>query len=427
MTNHKLYIGSVFDALEILPSKHVNTVVTSPPYYGLRNYGIESEVIWDENSVCIHDWKSKKIKWHPDRGKYNRNRRKEVFDDSFQVNGSSSSFCSKCGAWKGALGLEPTVDLYINHLCDIFDEIKRVLRGDGTCFVNLGDSYFNKSLAMIPFRFALEMSSRGWFLRNTIIWHKPNCMPSSASDRFTVDFEYLFFFSKNKEYYLEQQFEEYTHPLNRWGGIYTDGVVSTSKYLKENIDPAQITKRSRKIRPNDSGRNKRCVWNINTTSFLDAHFAVYPEELIKIPIKAGCPEFICNNCGKPRIRIYQSDTSFHSGSGKSGNSPKGKHDGKSQSISGDYDIRMGPRVNRNFIGYSDCGCGAGFHSGIVLDPFLGSGTTMSVAKYLNRDSIGIEVQPNYLPMILKRTGLSTADMWKKVNVDPIHSLEIINL
>lgn len=399
MTNHKLYIGPVLDALKILPSEHVNIVATSPPYYGdLRDYGVESRVVWDENSVCIHDW-----------GKV------------------GNQFCLNCSAWKGSLGSEPTVDLYINHLCDIFDEVKRVLRKDGVCFVNLGDTHLNKSLAMIPFRFALEMSNRGWILRNTIIWHKPNGMPSSASDRFTVDFEYLFFFSKNKRYYFEQQFEEYTCPLNRWGGIYTDGDVSTSKYLKENIDPAQIAKRPRLMRPNKLGRNKRCVWDIPTTSFSDAHFAIFPGELIETPVKAGCPKFICNNCGKPRIKRYSSDISFHSGSGKSGNSPKGKHDGKAQSISGDYDIRMGPRVTRNFIGYADCGCGAGFHPGIVLDPFLGSGTTMKVAKSLGRDSIGIEIQPKYIPIILKRTGLSTVDMWKKLNVDPIHSLEVLHL
>ncbi|GAI24609.1 unnamed protein product, partial [marine sediment metagenome] len=142
--------------------------------------------------------------------------------------------CIKCNAWRGSLGLEPTFELYIKHLCDIFDEVKRVLRKDGTCWVNLGDSYggsgnrsghtletsnlnrltigygategnqkatkgYEKSLLDIPYRFSIEMINRGWAKRNTIIWWKPNCMPSSANDRFTVDFEYLFFFTKNNK------------------------------------------------------------------------------------------------------------------------------------------------------------------------------------------------------------------------------------
>ena len=277
-----------------------------------------------------------------------------------------TDFCSECGAWRGSLGLEPTFKLYIKHLCDIFDEVKRVLRKDGTCWVNLGDTYggsgnrkghtletsnlnrltvgygategnqkatkgYEKSLLLIPQRFAIEMVNRGWILRNTIIWHKPNCMPSSAKDRFTVDFEYLYFFSKSKKYYFEQQFEPYQFPLDRWGGIYTDGNVPNSKYLKENIDPAQITKRPRSFRPNEKGRNKRTVWSINTRPFPEAHFAVFPEALIETPIKAGCPK-----------------------------------------------------------------------SGIVLDPFIGSGTTARVALKQGKRYLGIDLKQEYIDMANKR-------------------------
>ncbi len=143
-------------------------------------------------------------------------------------------FCSKCGAWKGTLGLEPNFDLYIKHLCDIYDGIKRVLKKTGTCWVNLGDTYagsgvVNKSewkhkesvgtpnkhktnytskcLLMIPQRFAIEMIKRGWILRNVIIWYKPNCMPSSVRDRFTVDFEYVFLFVKSNktQYWINEK------------------------------------------------------------------------------------------------------------------------------------------------------------------------------------------------------------------------------
>jgi len=132
--------------LKKLPHDSVDCVVTSPPYWMLRDYGVENQ-----------------------------------------------------------LGREIHFDDYINKLCNIFDEVKRVLKPSGTCFVNLGDSYAKnkihveditiakKSLYLIPFRFAIEMINRGWLLRNNIIWHKPNAIPSNAEDRFTIDFEYIFF------------------------------------------------------------------------------------------------------------------------------------------------------------------------------------------------------------------------------------------
>lgn len=180
--NH-IYHGDALAVLQTLPGESVNCVITSPPYWGLRDYGEE-----------------------------------------------------------GQLGLEPTFEEYINKLCNIFDEVKRVLKKEGACWVNLGDTYFSKtkgsggtekaqfgaskadggqhfdaiklnggidkSLCLIPARFSIEMTNRGWILRNTIIWHKPNCMPQSVKDRFTVDFEYLFFFVKSKRYWFEAQYEE---------------------------------------------------------------------------------------------------------------------------------------------------------------------------------------------------------------------------
>ena len=192
---NKIIHGDSLEELKKLPEKSINMCMTSPPYWALRDYGVD-----------------------------------------------------------GQLGLESTFDEYINKLCDIFDEVKRVLRDDGTCWVNMGDTYstisgnmrgkeFNhpkyqaaesvthfkqpktklpdKCLIMIPQRFAIEMVNRGWILRNTIIWHKPNCMPSSIKDRFTVDFEYLFFFSKKKKYYFETQYEEFKGKDERkWAGSY---------------------------------------------------------------------------------------------------------------------------------------------------------------------------------------------------------------
>ncbi len=152
-----------------------------------------------------------------------------------------------------------------------------------------------KSLTMIPSRFAIEMINRGWILRNTIIWHKRNCMPSSAKDRFTVDYEYIFFFSKNKKYYFEQQFDKHLTQELR-----PDGIVRNREYGYDSKLNA-MNKKEYSLRQkrggsknpdylNPQGRNKRTVWTINPQPFSEAHFAVYPQELCETPIKAGCPE-----------------------------------------------------------------------------------------------------------------------------------------
>lgn len=168
-----------------------------------------------------------------------------------------------------------------------------------------------------------------FILRNEIIWAKPNCMPSSVKDRFTVDFEKVFFFVKSKKYWFKTQYEKYTGPMNRWGGnkLKADGKSTWDK------GTGQDTYRDRDMRPNENGRNKRCVWKIPTKPFKEAHFAVFPEALIEPMIKAGCP-----------------------------------------------------------VG------------GVVLDPFIGSGTTGLVAKKLGRNYIGIELNPAYIKIAQNRIG-----------------------
>ncbi|MCK5491507.1 MAG: site-specific DNA-methyltransferase, partial [Candidatus Omnitrophica bacterium] len=268
---------------------------------------------------------------------------------------------------EGQLGLEPSFHQYISNLCDIFDGVKRCLKNDGTCWVNLGDSYAGqmgkkngwtdaklgyrkqevidkgicltkkikiidqlpqKCLVGIPFRFAIEMVNRGWILRNTIIWHKLNCMPSSAKDRFTVDFEYIFFFSKKKKYWFEQQLIPCKEAsFKRAAGIYTG---SYAKHKKTAMGIKTEYGNADRFAPK-RGRNKRSVWTINTKPFKGAHFAVYPEQLVETPIKAGCPE-----------------------------------------------------------------------RGIVLDPFFGAGTTGLVALKQNKNFIGIELNNKYIEIAKRR-------------------------
>ena len=287
----KIFNGDCLDVLKGMDSESVDMCMTSPPYWGLRDYGED-----------------------------------------------------------GQLGLEPTYQEYIDKLAAIFDEVKRVLKDSGTCWVNLGDTYggaaggyyphpaelgankhqlkrksigLDKSLIGIPERFAIAMTDAGWIRRNTVIWHKPNCMPSSVTDRFTVDFEYLYFFTKKSKYRFEQQFEELAPCTDV---VYRQKIRAGKQY---NSKAPYI--KNFPTTTNMENRNKRCVWEISTQPYTGAHFATYPEELCYVPIKAGCPK-----------------------------------------------------------------------GGTVLDIFMGSGTTLKVARKLGRTGIGIELNPSSIELALNR-------------------------
>ena len=303
---NQIICGDALSVLKKLPSESIDCVITSPPYWSLRDYGV-----------------------------------------------------------KGQIGLEASLDQYLINLLAVFTEVRRVLKAEGTCWVNLGDAYSTRSsdrrarqnilsevankarsfqrppapislapkcLLQLPSRFALEMTGLGWTLRNEIIWHKPNCMPASVRDRFTVDFEKVFFFVKSRRYYFKQQFE----PLRDAGRLMRPLVKESSRRKRQYGDMriAAInpkTEAASRRRMLERGRNKRCVWKIATRPFKGNHFAVFPPELIETPILAGCPE-----------------------------------------------------------------------GGIVLDPFSGAGTTALVAKRLNRRFIGIELNPKYVRMSKQR-------------------------
>ena len=371
--------GNALETLRNIPDESVNCVVTSPPYWGLRFYGEETKTIWDGNPDCEHEWGEEIITARHKKGETNPGKEK-WYKDNDAITPIAGNFCLKCGAWYGQLGLEPALDMFINHLLQITVELKRVLKKTGTLWWNMGDNYKSsggpsrhwgysdpkypngrdinyiepsslpqgniqpKSLCLQNFRLAQRMiDEQGWILRNILIWHKLNSTPQSVKDRFTVDFEPVFFFVKSKKYYFKQQFEPYTAPLNRWGG----------EQLKANGESiwddgtGQSMYRNRNMRPNENGRNKRCVWSINTQPFKGAHFAVFPEKLVEPMIKAGCPKRI------------------------------------------DY-------------GYNACNCNVGFKPGIVLDPFMGAGTVAVVAKKLGRDYVGIELNPEYIKIAEKR-------------------------
>jgi DNA modification methylase len=454
--------GDALTKLRELESESIDCCITSPPYWALRCYKTP-DVVWDADNGCAHEWTSETV-YHD--GSRNRN---GLGSDSAQMkqgferaNGlHSSDFCSKCNAWKGSLGLEPTFQLYINHLIQIFNEVKRVLKKSGACWVNMGDTYSavhtgghkserstvganrpeaqefrqpkqagllpEKSLCLIPERFAIAMVDQGWILRNKIIWFKPNCMPSSAKDRFTVDWEYLYFFVKSPRYYFETQYEpmlwtseqryDYTFGGgNKYKTLYESGDRNdwdTPKRLEPKPMPpiggtnkhegyGNPTYSGEQREASEYGRIKRCVWKIPTQPFSDAHFAVFPPAIVETPLKATCPEYVCRKCGKPREKQYTEERintrpGLDVGNGKSGKELDPNAELHTSDLS-----KYRQQILRHEDSLTDCGCNAGFDGGIVLDCFMGSGTTAIVAMQNARNFVGIELNPEYIKMAMQR-------------------------
>lgn len=286
--------GDCIEGMRNLSDKSVNCCVTSPPYFGLRDYGHE-----------------------------------------------------------GQIGLEETPEQFVEKLVEVFREVKRVLKDDGTLWLNLGDSYartggdssqsgrhwdgrdknptngsnrFAKDLGLkakdlvgIPWMVAFALRSDGWYLRQDIIWHKPNPMPESVTDRCTKSHEYIFLLSKSARYYYDH--EAIKQPLAETSiPRLAQDVESQNGYDRV---PGKSNGKMKAVGIDTA--NKRSVWTVTTKPYSEAHFATYPEDLIVDCIKAGCPE-----------------------------------------------------------------------GGIVLDPFMGAGTTALVARKLNRNYIGFELNPEYI-------------------------------
>ena len=298
---NKIITGNVIEVLKELPDCSADCCITSPPYLGLRDYGVS-----------------------------------------------------------GQLGLENSVEAYINRLTDIFREVRRVLKNDGTLWLNIGDSYVSsnseysnckrKDLIGIPWLLAFALRDDGWYLRQDIIWEKPNAMPESVKDRCTKSHEYIFLFSKQSKYYFD--YEAIKEPAVGFNNIAPAGSKGTlrpnSRLRKGNSrtfrgggvytkgqsfnNSAEAMRESHGNSENVTGlRNKRSVWTVATQGYKEAHFATFPEKLIEPCVLAG------------------------------------SRDG-----------------------------------GIILDPFMGSGTTAVVAKKHNRGFIGIELNPEYVEMAKRR-------------------------
>jgi len=316
----RLITADVMEGLTQLPDESVHMVCTSPPYFGLRSYLPDG---------------------HPDK--------------------------------RSEIGLEPTPDAYVARMVEVFREVRRVLRNDGTVWLNLGDSYAAgghggggsfmrmrggdgseasgawahrqdkkgwrapppglkpKDLIGIPWSVAFALRADGWWLRQDIIWSKKNCMPESVTDRCTKSHEYVFLLAKSKTYFYDAKAIE--EAVTNEGKIVTLGDESFSRGLARGANVKASGNGCADSYVVPSGRNKRSVWTIASHAFPDAHFATMPPDLAEICINAGCPK-----------------------------------------------------------------------GGTVLDPFAGAGTTLLVADRLQKNAIGIELSQVYSVMVQRRLG-----------------------
>jgi len=360
----RLYLGDVRAVLPTLESGSVHCVVSSPPYWGLRDYGTAEWEGGDEG--CDHE----KIPARNGRGGSGAPGKQtpnaypsELFAD----------ICGKCGARRidAQIGLEKTPEEYVETMVQVFREVRRVLRDDGTLWLNLGDSYTGgkqgradvgreicgvqtrtvapgemkqraipsgmkcKDLVGIPWRVAFALQADGWYLRQDIIWHKPNPMPESVRDRCTKAHEYIFLLTKSPRYYYDA--EAIREPLGTLPNAQSRGPKDTPERGPREGGNGGLHDTAMRMRNGDKcARNKRSVWTVPTRPYKGAHFAVFPPELVQPCIAAGCPE-----------------------------------------------------------------------GGTVLDPFGGSGTVAAVARKNGCNSVLIELNAEYAELTLKRLAQRT--------------------
>lgn len=389
--------GDVLDGLAQIPAGSVQCCVTSPPYWGLRDYGVE-----------------------------------------------------------GQIGLEPTPEAFVAKMVEVFAAVRRVLRDDGTLWLNLGDCYAGsgrggyagtestlegytgsqdearkakkrlgsqkptelhartieagaigrawtpaprglkqKDLCMVPWRVALALQADGWYLRSVIVWHKRSPMPESVTDRPTSAWEPIFLLSKSDRYFYDAEAVKEASATGAWdamppnGGVKHAGNNGNATYSGD--QPA-----------NNGTRNQRNVWTLSAEPYSEAHFATFPSEIPRRAILAGTSEKgACPACGAPWTRVVER-------TGEIDPSAKGSRFdvGKTAGRTGGDRAQAGERLLKKSAGWQHgCACAACEPVPcVVLDPFLGSGTTIAVARQLGRHGVGCELNPDYVELAKVRIG-----------------------
>lgn len=373
-----ILVGDCRQRLAELPAESVQTCVTSPPYFGLRDYG--------------HD---------------------------------------------GQIGLEQTPEAFVSELVAVFREVKRVLRDDGTLWLNLGDSYARplekggsgtpngrngrgeeyrgpglgglkpKDLIGIPWRVAFALQADGWYLRQDIIWHKPNPMPESVKDRCTKAHEYIFLLSKSERYFYDA--EAIAEPVLPESKVRVEAGFVTSE--RDDATAAVSIGANERTRfglregfTMGETRNKRSVWTVTTKPFAGAHFATFPPDLIEPCVKAGTSQHgSCSVCGAPWYRIIEKERIYDHTTSAEGKSKIGPYANQTGNGEGTHDIRHGVYARTTTVGWeASCSCNAGVVPSLVLDPFGGAGTTGLVADRLGRDAVLCELNPTYAELARER-------------------------
>lgn len=323
-------VGDALTRLRQLPDNSVQTVVTSPPYFNLRDYSTEPQV-WGGDPTCAHDWGVERYCTENGAGKSSA----EAFTPAGETNAErvkqarwrTNTVCAKCGAWRGELGREKTVDEYVAHIVDVFREVRRVLRYDGVLWLNLGDGYTsggrtwrapdkrnagrampdrpenpaglkNKDLIGVPWRVALALQADGWYLRCDVVWEKPNRLPESVTDRPTRCHEYVFLLAKAERYFYDEV--AIREPAVRAGTIPGGGRAARAA-----ADPRiGFFRPENAAKPVASTRHARSVWSIPTAAFPGAHFATFPPKLVERPLLAATSQRgACPTCGAPWERV----------------------------------------------------------------------------------------------------------------------------
>lgn len=451
--------GHVLDALRSLAADSVHCCVTSPPYWGLRAYGCEAQVWGGEK--CPHEWGEEALIGGPAgaQGATRQRAGRGNVGEQHMRGRAAGQFCSHCGAWRGALGLEPTPSLYVEHIVEIFREVRRVLRPDGTMWLNLGDSFItkpmgasstfdpkypagrdrsegfranrtnrpselglkSKDMVMIPARVALALQQDGWYLRQEIIWCKTIPMPESVRDRPTCATEKIFLLAKNGTYF-------YDHIALREPSV--AGHSSGNGFKRQSrlsfLNP-EGPRGSNQEWEQQLMRNMWNYWRLNPDPFPEPHFATFPREIPRRAIAGGTSERgCCEQCGAPWrravVRLKHGDWHPDPDLKRAGANRNNRHrcyggkwaDRHEQAASrrimesvaearangGPHDNPFAEPVTAGWE--PQCDCAAALAPCTVLDPFLGSGTTAVAAQELGRKFIGIELNPEYVAMAERR-------------------------
>lgn len=418
--------GDALTVLASLPEGHAQTCITSPPYWGLRDYGVAPRA-WGGDPACRHRWGAAERGRRSDLLPCEETRSRARLGRDGRQGGAGMKggrFCQRCGAWLGCLGLEPDPDLYVSHLVAVLREVRRVLREDGTLWLVLGDSFAAnrsfqvrdrkrgepggplparvpatlkpKDLVGIPWRVAFALQADGWWLRSDIVWAKPNAMPESVADRPTRAHEFVFLLTPSRRYFYDAEAVREPDQRRRSGNGY-------KRPERLSYGGGEAARGQEFEWVGGAGRNRRSVWTVATQCFKGAHFATFPEALVEPCLLAGTSPAACRVCGAPWRRLVDSRRLLDCEHELSGSWTDAERldSGRALQATGFGHWRV--EVQRRTAGWeATCEHDAPGGRCTVLDPFAGVATAGIVAARHDRDFLGVELSAAYARMARRR-------------------------